>query len=556
MAEINTNPDLDYQWASQSLTVEPNNSANKTEPLSRMKTEGWQWKEKPSFSRLNMWMYRVYTQLVWASDSIDTLATLLDFVVEEDTDYYVSTSGDDDTGDGSSGNPWATPTKAYDYMSSRLVPNAVTVTIYVLSGEYTFTEALNVAHPSGDRIFLVGADLSGNKPQGMQIADYSTDRDNPTIPTQGADEFNNDAGTLGANASAGSRTTARGTDLTANEALIRSRYNTIFKFTNSSGLSNEGGVANINKVAIIGDKTTGTSGVSCGHGDPDEFTNNTQSYGGHITLGSEVAIHGFYWGALANVNSSVLCNYLTVTGCTTAVLSQYGGGMVGWNMDLQGNDQDAVLCGVGGSMTISGTQVSGSAWNGVVNYGSYRANQSGSGQGNASNFGIISSGNGRCGIRNIGGWCETSWTTISGNANAGIVSDRMGNIISQPCDVIGNGQSGVITTGGTISILGADTEIANNGEGALVALGHGSIRANSIQIADGSNDTWTAGAGTNAGTNAEIYAEAQAEITTQAAGSGNIGAGVTFSPAHGTAGNGNSLITYVVYPDFNTTPGT
>jgi hypothetical protein len=545
---IDSNPNLDYQWASQSLTVEPNNSANKTEPLSRMKTEGWQWKEKPSYSRLNMWMYRVYTQLKWASDSIDTLATLLDFVVEEDTTYYVSTSGDDDTGDGSEASPWATPTKAYDYMSSRLVPNSVSVTISVAAGEYTFTEPLDIGHPSGDRVFLVGADLSGNKPYGMQIADYSVDRDNPTIPTQGTDEFFNTAGTLPANSAAGTRTTARGNDLTNNEALLRSRYTTIFKFQGCSGIIIETGSGNIDNICIIGDRSTGYQGLSCG-GDPEQFEDNTLTYGGHLSCGNNVAVHGFYYGVVANVNSSILCHTLTCTGSSgLGFISQYGGALVGHGINVQGSDVDGINCGMGGSMTIPGAISSGNAHHGLVVYGSIRHFAD-----TSYPEGLVVSCNGRHGIRTIGSAASTegSYSTTSGNGGMGLVTDRGGSILFEAnCYVTGNNNAGALTTEGNISVAGPTSYCQNNGNGGLVALA-GIIRAVGLNIGT-DNDTWTTTGGTNAGTAAVIYAEGSGFINIQNAGSGNTEAGTTINPTYGTSGNGAALVAYVSNPNLNT----
>ena len=547
MAEINTNPNLDYQWASQSLTVEPNNTANKTEPLSRMKTEGWQWKEKPSFSRLNMWMYRVFTQLDWASESIDTLASLLDFVVEVDTTYYVSTAGDDTTGDGSQASPWATPTKAYDFMSSRLVPNSVSVTISVAAGTYSFTEPLDISHPSGDRIFLVGADLSGNKPYDMQIGDYSVDRNSPTIPTQGADEFFNTAGTLGADAVAGTRTTARSTDRSNNESLLRARYSTILDFTGCSGIITESGTGNINKVLVIGNRTTGTQGLSCG-GDPEQFDTGTITYGGHITCGTEVAVHGFFWGVVANVNSSIQCHYITVTGCSgTGLIAQYGGALVGQGMTIQGNDFSGIQVGNGGSMVILGCKSSGNAQQGIVAYGSANTQATATYPN-----GSIWSGNGRHGIRAIGSGWVLGNGTVSGNGGYGIVSEKSGNVSWDSSTVVGNDDSGCLTlnSGGNIGVSSSSVE--NNGAGALVSLGAGTITAISATITTG-NGTWTPDAnGTNNGTAAHIYAEGAGSINIQNAGSGNTGVGVLVNPAYGSVGNGNAYVGYTVSVDLNT----
>lgn len=53
------------------------------------------------------------------------------------TTYYVSTTGSDSTGDGSSGLPWATIQYAYDYIVKNLDVAGYTVTIQLADGTYT-----------------------------------------------------------------------------------------------------------------------------------------------------------------------------------------------------------------------------------------------------------------------------------------------------------------------------------------------------------------------------------------------------------------------------------
>jgi hypothetical protein len=80
-------------------------------------------------------------------------------VITEDTTFYVSTTGDDDTGDGSSGSPWATPHKAFDYLADYWIPVDVAVTIQCGDGTYTFSEELNIKHPCGYQITLTSENL-------------------------------------------------------------------------------------------------------------------------------------------------------------------------------------------------------------------------------------------------------------------------------------------------------------------------------------------------------------------------------------------------------------
>ena len=76
----------------------------------------------------------------------------------EDTSYYISSSGNDTTGDGSSGTPWATPHKAFETLKDYYVPEDVAVSIIIKDGEIDLSseDDLVIDHPQGDRITLKG----------------------------------------------------------------------------------------------------------------------------------------------------------------------------------------------------------------------------------------------------------------------------------------------------------------------------------------------------------------------------------------------------------------
>jgi len=76
--------------------------------------------------------------------------------ITSDTTYYISTGGSDSTGDGSSGNPWATPQKALDYLKDKWIANDATITIDLADGTYTMTSAIEMKHPCGKNIRLIG----------------------------------------------------------------------------------------------------------------------------------------------------------------------------------------------------------------------------------------------------------------------------------------------------------------------------------------------------------------------------------------------------------------
>lgn len=77
-------------------------------------------------------------------------------MITADTTLYVATTGDDVTGDGSSGTPWATPHKALEYLRGYWISPAATVTIQCADGTYTFTTKIDINHSCGDRIVITG----------------------------------------------------------------------------------------------------------------------------------------------------------------------------------------------------------------------------------------------------------------------------------------------------------------------------------------------------------------------------------------------------------------
>ena len=70
-------------------------------------------------------------------------------------DLYISTTGNDTTGDGSSGNPWASIDKALEYLDGFVLTQDAT--IHISRGSYTgATSPLNIRHPQGDKISIAG----------------------------------------------------------------------------------------------------------------------------------------------------------------------------------------------------------------------------------------------------------------------------------------------------------------------------------------------------------------------------------------------------------------
>ena len=78
-------------------------------------------------------------------------------LVGADLTLYVSTAGDDDTGEGTSASPWATLARAMEHLKDKWIAQDATVTIDVAAGTYTATTATDLSHPCGARIKISGA---------------------------------------------------------------------------------------------------------------------------------------------------------------------------------------------------------------------------------------------------------------------------------------------------------------------------------------------------------------------------------------------------------------
>lgn len=79
------------------------------------------------------------TQMRLVDDAINTTGGL----ITTDTTYYVATTGNDTTGDGSVTTPWATPAKALSALGNYRVQDGKTLTIQCNDGAYTFSSPIS-----------------------------------------------------------------------------------------------------------------------------------------------------------------------------------------------------------------------------------------------------------------------------------------------------------------------------------------------------------------------------------------------------------------------------
>lgn len=77
--------------------------------------------------------------------------------INEDMTLYLSVSGSNTVGNGSSGNPWQTFFAAWDYLSDRIIKTDKNVTIKYMDGTHTVSGTItNTFHPNGSQITISG----------------------------------------------------------------------------------------------------------------------------------------------------------------------------------------------------------------------------------------------------------------------------------------------------------------------------------------------------------------------------------------------------------------
>jgi hypothetical protein len=81
-------------------------------------------------------------------------------VISDDRTLYIASDGDDTTGDGSSGGPWKTLEKVFDYLSDYRILDGVTVTVSVAAGTYTSVPSVSIRHLDANKIEIIGSSAS------------------------------------------------------------------------------------------------------------------------------------------------------------------------------------------------------------------------------------------------------------------------------------------------------------------------------------------------------------------------------------------------------------
>lgn len=306
-------------------------------------------------------------------------------VISSATTLYVAPSptGNDTTGDGSASSPWATPTRAAEYLSERRIKSGVSVNISIAAGTYTFTSPIRLDHPQGSQIRYVGATPSGTKPRGAAL---------------------NGGGTRGYTA---------GTEATNNVPLT-TYYTVVWQFNSTTGIK----VAPescliLQNILIRGNYVANdpdsTDGIRVQNG-------REGGLGGFVQL-DNCSIHNFANRGLALVfGGSARLSDVSITNC--------GGGI--------GNASGVVLGDLGTAPNqISNLTISNCRSNGIT----HTRNATGR------YIGSYISNNGASGIDLIeNSSCRASQSTITNNGKKGVVVQQSGSVQLRTATVTGNGQ--------------------------------------------------------------------------------------------------------------------
>lgn len=368
---------------------------------------------------------------------------------------YISPSGNDTTGSGTVGAPWATLSKALTYLSDKIISGNATVTIELADGVYNHTTDTIFNHDNGDRIFINGKNtyskslssiISSTGSTGawsivlqldtvtnISINDYviirnTTGGTNPTY-IQGVHKITDVNGSLnqitissyhrGTVAPSGAVTNSNGVIVLKSIISCVGCGGIIIKdFVELGYLEN---------LAFVGDNTLYKSAI----GTTTYSGTMWEQQGGTIKIGKNVASSNFYMGLSARGgNSTILCESFTHSGGTYGVMSS-------WNSQVTVTNPTIIS----GCSSVGGTCDNGSYLNigaGVIT-GCATGIQ-------ATNNAIASCGNAYITNNSNGLYATTSacilsnGSTISNNTNIGLYTLTDGIIYTTTANTFsGNG---------------------------------------------------------------------------------------------------------------------
>lgn len=282
-----------------------------------------------------------------------------------DTTYYVSTSGNDVSGTGAVGAPWATISKALTYLQDKWINTGVTVTISCADGSYSSSSTISVSHPCSSRIIITGGtevvkSCSGITGSTGTAGNYSVTITLNSVTNISAGDYALITGVSGGtlpyhlvgchyvSAVGGSTITVTVKHLgtAPSGAVSASVYimKTRITFTGVSAFSVlAGNTLRIKNIILIGNLTGGTTGLGAYGGSvlPD--------LGGYIRCGDYVGCVNWINGAVAHAGGRI---YMTskcfMSGNSNAgVLAQHGASVSCYQSNLTCNSSYGIECAEG-----------------------------------------------------------------------------------------------------------------------------------------------------------------------------------------------------------------
>jgi len=229
------------------------------------------------------------------------------------TSFYVATTGNDITGDGSSGSPWATVGKAISYLDNFRL--RAVITINVASGHYNESE-ISISHLDSYNIRIVGASyiyktissvqsnsgsagswttiINLNNVTDVVVGDYvallnCANGTNPRALSGFYRISNVDSGNNRITVENKNKWTSGPSGAITGDAFV---YKSILQFNSTRGFTIYSATNTLlNRIALI---NIGSMGSTAGI-----FNNPSYSSEGTATLGYDIGISGFYTGIRA-----------------------------------------------------------------------------------------------------------------------------------------------------------------------------------------------------------------------------------------------------------------
>jgi hypothetical protein len=112
-----------------------------------------------------------YSHLPYPTSSSSAAQSLN--TITSDTVFYVATTGDDGTGDGTLAKPYLTLAKALQVANTYTIVGTATLYIRLLRGEYTISTPVNLYHPQGSNIVIEGDPAAFNQRTLYQVQNYT-----------------------------------------------------------------------------------------------------------------------------------------------------------------------------------------------------------------------------------------------------------------------------------------------------------------------------------------------------------------------------------------------